>query len=128
MRLREKQIVFRTTYEEYKEIKIRAEKVGLNLSDYIRNRAVGFEPREKPPKEFYEAIKQIRMIGNNINQITRLANETGILDELTYKISCSFFGSKNSFLISIINSFNLSNCCLQVSSSNIPVSLASLVI
>ena len=60
MRLREKQIVFRTTYEEYKEIKIRAEKVGLNLSDYIRSRAVGFEPREKPPKEFYEAIKQRR--------------------------------------------------------------------
>ena len=45
MRVREKQIVFRTTYEEYKEIKFRAEKVGLNLSDYIRSRAIGYEPR-----------------------------------------------------------------------------------
>ena len=108
MRLREKQIVFRTTYEEYKEIKIRAEKVGLNLSDYIRNRAVGFEPREKPPKEFYEAIKQIRLIGNNINQIARLANETGILDEPTCKQQ---FNKLNELIIEIISAlkFCLSN-------------------
>ncbi len=85
MRVREKQIVFRTTYEEYKEIKNKAEKVGLTLSDYIRSRAIGFEPREKPTKDFFEAIKQIRMIGNNINQIARLTNETGVLDELTCK-------------------------------------------
>lgn len=104
MRLREKQIVFSTTYEEYKEIKIRAEKVGLNLSDYIRNRAVGFEPREKPPKEFYEAIKQIRMIGNNINQIARLANETGILDELTCKQQ---FDKLNELIIEIKKEFLL---------------------
>ena len=104
MRLREKQIVFRTTYEEYKEIKIRAEKVGLNLSDYIRNRAVGFEPREKPPKEFYEAIKQIRLIGNNINQIARLANETGILDEPTCKQQ---FDKLNELIIEIKKEFLL---------------------
>ena len=104
MRLREKQIVFRTTYEEYKEIKIRAEKVGLNLSDYIRNRAVGFEPREKPPKEFYEAIKQIRLIGNNINQIARLANETGILDEPTCKQQ---FDKLNELIIEIKKENNI---------------------
>lgn len=85
MRVREKQIVFRTTYEEYKEIKFRAEKVGLNLSDYIRSRAIGYEPREKPPRDFYDAIKQIRAVGNNINQIARIANDTGRLDEITCK-------------------------------------------
>ena len=73
------------TYEEYKEIKFRAEKVGLNLSDYIRSRAIGYEPREKPPRDFYDAIKQIRAVGNNINQIARIANDTGKLDELTCK-------------------------------------------
>ena len=86
MRVREKQIVFRTTYEEYKEIKFRAEKVGLNLSDYIRSRAIGYEPREKPPRDFYDAIKQIRAVGNNINQIARHANTFDEIDYNTLKV------------------------------------------
>jgi hypothetical protein len=82
MRTREKQVIFRTTYDEYNELKEKADNVGLSISDFIRTLVSGFEPREKPPLEFYEAIKQIRAVGNNINQIARLANSTGIVDEL----------------------------------------------
>lgn len=104
MRAREKQIIVRTTFEEYKEIKRLAEKVGLNMSEYIRSRALGFEPREKPPIEFYEAIKQIRAVGNNINQIARLANATGVLDE---RICKKQFDILNEIIIEVKSEFLL---------------------
>lgn len=85
MREREKQITFWTTYDEYKEIKNKSEKVGLSISEYLRTRAIGFEPKEKPPREFYDAIREIRKVGVNINQIARLANATGSIDELYCK-------------------------------------------
>lgn len=85
MRVRERQIKIYTTFEEYKDIKQRADKSGLTMSDYIRNRSVGYELKEKPPLEFYEALKQVRAVGNNLNQIARLANATGMIDELSCK-------------------------------------------
>lgn len=85
LRTREKQVIVRLTQEEYNKLVTKSENVGLTISEFLRIYINGFEPREKPPIEFYEAIKQIRKIGNNINQIARLANATGVLDELTCK-------------------------------------------
>ena len=85
LRTREKQVIVRLSLEEYYRLIEKSEKVGLTISDFLRTYINGFEPREKPPIEFYEAIKQIRKVGNNINQIARLANATGILDELACK-------------------------------------------
>jgi len=85
MRVREKQITFWMTYDEYYTLRDRAEKVGLSVSELIRELANGFEPKEKPPEEFYEAIKQVRALGNSMNQIARRANALGFVDELEYK-------------------------------------------
>lgn len=65
--------------EEYL-MKIKSEAVGMNASDYIRHLIVGYKPKEKPPEQFYEDIKSIRKIGNNINQIARIANAKNIVD------------------------------------------------
>lgn len=61
-------------------MKCKSEAVGMNSSDYIRHLIVGYKPKEKPPEQFYEDIKSIRMIGNNLNQIARIANAKGIVD------------------------------------------------
>ena len=52
----------------------------------IRNLIVGYEPREKPPKEFYEAINEIRMIGKNINQIAKYGNSKGYVNGVDLKM------------------------------------------
>lgn len=65
--------------EEYL-MKIKSEAVGMNASDYIRHLIVGYKPKEKPPEQFYEDIKSIRKIGNNINQIARIVNAKNIVD------------------------------------------------
>ena len=59
--------------EEY-IMKCKSQAVGMNASDYIRHLIVGYKPKEKPSEQFYEEIKNIRNIGNNINQIARISN------------------------------------------------------
>ncbi len=50
-------------------------------SDYLRTLINGYLPKEKPPKEFYDIINELRRIGNNINQIAKIANKTNYINE-----------------------------------------------
>ena len=70
--------------EEATLLKKKAKKVGLNESELLRNLIVGFEPREKPDERFYEALNQMRAIGNNLNQIARKANALDIVDDIHF--------------------------------------------
>lgn len=40
----------------------------------------GYEPREKPDGNFYEAMRKLSTIGNNINQLAVKANTLGFVD------------------------------------------------
>lgn len=39
-----------------------------------------YEPKEKPDGRFYEAMRQLSAIGNNINQLALKANALGFID------------------------------------------------
>lgn len=104
MRAREKQVIFRITLDEYFELKNKADKVGLNISELLRCLISDFEPREKPPEKFYESIKQIRGLANNMNQLARRANALGFIDELEYKKNAD---KVNQFIIEIKEEFLL---------------------
>ena len=71
--------------EEATQLKKKAKKVGLNESELLRNLIIGFEPREKPGEEFYDTMKEMRSIGNNLNQIARKAHSLNFIDEPLYK-------------------------------------------
>ena len=81
MRTREIKKNFYINYDEQCELKNKSFAVGLSESEYIRCLIKGFVPREKPGKEFYEEIKNLRQIGNNLNQLTKYANTMGIIRE-----------------------------------------------
>lgn len=66
-------------------LRIKSQKVGMNASDYMRHLIVGYEPKEKPPEEFYDNFKEIRRIGKNINQIARIASSTNKVDMLYFQ-------------------------------------------
>ena len=40
----------------------------------------GYEPKEKPDARFYEAMRQLSAIGNNINQLAVKANTLGFIE------------------------------------------------
>lgn len=70
--------------EEATLLKKRAKKCGLQEGVLLRNLIVRFEPKEKPDERFYDALKNLRQMGNNINQIAHRANATGDIDKDFY--------------------------------------------
>jgi hypothetical protein len=82
----------RMSPDELRAIAARAHDCGKCLSTYMRIVALGSIPRARPRRIEQEAVYQLGRIGNNLNQLTRVANSTGrvaeaqrlqdILDEL----------------------------------------------
>lgn len=66
------------------ELSRKASVTGLSESEVIRLLISNFEPREKPSQQFYESLKDLRAIGNNLNQIARKANAIDIIDKEFY--------------------------------------------
>lgn len=65
---------------ENAELNRKAKMTGLPKSTVIRLLLHGYEPREKPDARFYEAMRQLSAIGNNINQLALKANALGFVD------------------------------------------------
>jgi hypothetical protein len=60
------------------------DKTGLTRDSYVRSLIQGHEPKELPPVEYHEVLKQLRQINNNLNQIAVVANVKGFIDTKAY--------------------------------------------
>ena len=60
--------------DEAQELQKKAKKACLSEGALIRLLIRGYEPREKPDDRFYDTMRQLSAIGNNINQIARSVN------------------------------------------------------
>lgn len=70
----------RLTEEEVSELKHKAKMCRITQSALIRILLNGYEPRQAPDERFYEAMRQLSAVGNNLNQLARRANSLGLLD------------------------------------------------
>ena len=68
------------TRAEAQDLQMKAKKACLSEAGLIRLLLKGYEPREKPDADFYEAMKELSAIGNNINQLAVKANALGFVD------------------------------------------------
>ncbi len=59
----------------------RAHDCGKCLSTYMRIVALGSIPRARPRRIEQEAVYQLGKIGNNLNQLTKMANSSGRLGD-----------------------------------------------
>lgn len=75
---------------EAEALKRKAKKCHLTQAAYVRFLITGYVPRESPPLEYYNLIRELRAIGNNINQIAAVANTTGQIDNTAYQQEASF--------------------------------------
>ena len=57
-----------------------AKKAGLSQENYLRFLINGFMPKELPPIDYFNMIRELRVIGGNINQLAVKANTTGYVD------------------------------------------------
>ena len=94
--------------EEANQLKKKAKKVCLNEATLIRDLILGVELKEKPDERFYEAIKELRHIGNNLNQIAKKANYLNYVDSSKYGEEVN---KLNSFIIRIKKEFLIGEKC-----------------
>lgn len=59
MEEKSKQIYVRVSPQEKKRIAANAEKCKLSVSEYIRQRSLGFAPREVPPQAYYDICSML---------------------------------------------------------------------
>ena len=66
--------------QEAKELKCKAKLCGITETAVIRILLRGYEPREKPDARFYDTMRELSAIGNNINQLAVKAHSLGFVD------------------------------------------------
>ncbi len=77
---RERKVTVRLTVDELVYLKQAVKLSGLSQESYIRSLIAGHLPKAIPPKEFYVIIRELRAIGNNVNQMAMIANRVGYIE------------------------------------------------
>ena len=73
MRNRTVGINIRVTVTEKKKVTMLARKCGLSLSEYLRQRALGYEPGGHPPKEVFDVLDKLDEIAEQCSAQTGAA-------------------------------------------------------
>ncbi len=71
-----KRLSVRMNEKEYAHLKKLTEASGLKMEPLIRKLIMGQEIHQRPPAEMPELLRQMSAIGNNINQIAKVANSS----------------------------------------------------
>ena len=70
----------RLTKDEYYDLTKKARKAGLTTGAFVRMAVAGQEIREAPSADVPVLIREVRRVGNNIDQILKIANRRGLLE------------------------------------------------
>lgn len=87
-------IVVHLNEDEYSMINQRVAESRLTREDYIRTLISGYIPNAKPHEDFLETIKQLRYIGNNLNQLAMIANKNHLIDSEDLKKEIMFLNDQ----------------------------------
>lgn len=75
----------RISSKENEDLNKKIQKAKITKSEFVRRAIANIEIKEKPSIEFYEDMKQLIRIGNNVNQLARKANTLNFIDVDEYK-------------------------------------------
>lgn len=70
---------------EYEKFLSKVNECGLTKQKYLLMLISNRIPQPRPSSDFLEVIKQLRKIGNNINQLAVIANKNGSIDIMKFK-------------------------------------------
>ena len=66
--------------EELKEVNRSVERTGMSREKFVRHAILGISVAEKPPAEYGEIVRELRRIGNNVNQLLVKARVLGFVE------------------------------------------------
>ncbi|NCC01285.1 MAG: plasmid mobilization relaxosome protein MobC [Clostridia bacterium] len=73
------------TRAEAQDLQKKAKKTCMSEAGLVRLLIKGYEPREKPDDRFYDTMRELSAIGNNVNQLAAKANTLGFVDAVMLK-------------------------------------------
>lgn len=79
MRTKDKGVLLYLSSEELKSLDDKVKKTNCSRSDYIRKALNNIEIKEAPHPDYYKLIREVRRVGNNLNQLLALANSKGLI-------------------------------------------------
>ena len=77
MRERNKVVTLRLNEREFYLLNLKVKRYSSSKSAFLRSLIQFINPPPMPSKELLEYIRQLRYIGNNLNQLTIKAHQTG---------------------------------------------------
>lgn len=80
MKKRTKGVLIRLTEEELNTLNVLVKRTALSREAYIRDAIFGVNIIERPPADVPYLLREIKRIGNNINQMLRITHTNGFID------------------------------------------------
>lgn len=78
------EIKVRLNRREAEALNKRVKKSRLSREAYLRHLISGVVPQDAPPADYFDFMRELYSVGNNLNQIAQKAHVLGVLDERRY--------------------------------------------
>lgn len=78
------EIKVRLNRKEAEALNKRVKKSRLSREAYLRHLIGGVVPQDAPPPDYFDFMRELHSVGNNLNQIAQKAHVLGVLDERRY--------------------------------------------
>lgn len=84
MRKRNVSVLFRLTRREAEGLDKKVRRSGLSREAYLRHLVNDVVPQDTPPPAYYDFMRELHRVGNNLNQIAQKAHVLNVIDVLRY--------------------------------------------
>lgn len=78
------EIKVRLPEKEFVKLNKNVAKTGLSREAYLRSLIANTVPKELPPMDFYDVLRELRQVSINMNQIALKANTLNLIDAPFY--------------------------------------------
>ena len=84
MRKRNCRVQVRLDSKEYQSFVKQVKKAGLSQEVYLRHLINGVVPQDAPPPAYFDFMRELHRVGNNLNQIAQKAHVLNVIDAPRY--------------------------------------------
>ncbi len=85
MRKRQHRVEVYLSDKEYDMLTKNVEKTGLSREAYLRSLIANTVPKELPPMQFFDVLRELRQLNVNMNQIALKAHTLNLIDAPYYE-------------------------------------------
>lgn len=78
------EIKVRLNRKEAEALNKRVKKSRISREAYLRHLINGVVPQDAPPPEYFDFMRELHMVGNNLNQIAQKAHVLNVIDAPRY--------------------------------------------